>query len=168
MELLGEYVSSGSGVGISVIRPGALYGPRDNFDLKTSHVIAGLIRRAILGETPFVVWGDGNDVRDILHVRDFARGCLLAMEHKADCDPVNIGAGVGVSTGELASFILAAAGRGEERPVFDPKRPTALPYRVLDCGKAETAIGFSPRISLADGLAETVAWCRAAYGNQAQ
>ncbi len=160
MERLGEYVSQSSDVGVSIVRPGALYGPRDNFDPQTSHVIAGLIRRAIDGEKPFVVWGDGKDVRDIMHIRDFARGCLLALNHKVDCDPVNISAGKGITTGELASQVLEAVGRDGEKIVFDPSRPTALPYRVLANRKAEESLGFSPQISLCDGLRETVSWLR--------
>tara|TARA_R110000868_G_scaffold411757_1_gene709142 strand:+ start:6492 stop:7445 length:954 start_codon:yes stop_codon:yes gene_type:complete len=160
IERLGEYVSQSSGVGVSIVRPGALYGPRDNFDPKTSHVIAGLIRRAIDGEEPFVVWGDGKDVRDIMHIRDFARGCLLALDQKADCDPVNISAGKGITTGELAAQVLEAVGRGDEKVVFDPSRPTALPYRVLNARKAQERLGFSPQISLGDGLRETVSWLR--------
>jgi nucleoside-diphosphate-sugar epimerase len=69
-------------MGIAVVRPGALYGPRDNFDLASSHVVPSLIRRALEGESPFQVWGSGEDIRDFLHVGDFARGCLLALEHK--------------------------------------------------------------------------------------
>ena len=158
IERLGEYVAQSSDVGVSIVRPGALYGPRDNFDPRTSHVIAGLIRRAIDGEKPFVVWGGGKDVRDIMHIRDFARGCLLALDQKADCDPINIGSGEGVATCDLAALVLEAAGRGDEDVAFDPSRPSALSYRVLDHTKAERSLGFSPQISLAEGLRETVSW----------
>ena len=155
-ERLAEYVARNSPVAVTIVRPGALYGPRDNFDLATCHVIPSLIRRAVHGETPFVVWGDGNDTRDVLHVRDFVRGSLLALERKADCDPVNICCGQGVTTGELARRILDAAGRKDDVLHFDPSRPTALPFRVMDGSKARAQLRFAPAISLAEGLVETI------------
>lgn len=160
VERLGEFAAAGSGVGVSIVRPGALYGPRDNFDPRTSHVIAGMIQRAVKGEAPFLVWGTGEEVRDILHVRDFARGCLLALAHKADCSPVNLGSGRGTTTRELASLVLKAAGSSADEIVFDPTKPSAMPYRVLDGTKAERELGFVPEISLEDGLAEVVEWYR--------
>ncbi|MFN3076357.1 MAG: NAD-dependent epimerase/dehydratase family protein [Alphaproteobacteria bacterium] len=160
-ERLAEYVARNSAVKVSIVRPGALYGPRDNFDPATCHVIAALINRALAGEDPFLVWGTGEDVRDILHIRDFVRGCLLALEHKADCDPINLGCGFGTSTRQLATQVLAAAGRADTEIHFDPTRPTAIPYRVLDITKARAELGFSPDISLGEGVAETMDWLRA-------
>jgi len=168
IERLAEYVGLESGLGIAVVRPGALYGPRDNFDPATGHVVSSLINRAVCGESPLQVWGTGEDIRDFLHVRDFARGCLLALEHKADCDPINLSSGVGVSTSELSRLILTATGRPEADLRFEPGRPTALGYRVLDITKARTAIGFVPQIALRDGLTEVVAWYRAQGGTTAR
>jgi len=164
IERLAEYVADASGLGVAVVRPAALYGPRDNFNPATGHVVSSLISRAVGGETPLQVWGTGDDIRDFLHVRDFAEGCLLAVAHKADGKAINVSSGVGVSTGELARLILAAAGRPESDLRFEPGRPTALGYRVLDIGKARSELGFAPQISLKDGLAETVAWYRAQGG----
>ena len=156
-ERLAEFVARESGMGIAVVRPAALYGPRDNFDPATGHVVSSLIRRAVAGESPLQVWGTGNDIRDFLHVRDFARGCLLALEHKADCDPINLSSGIGISTGDLARLILAALERSTTDIRFEPDWPSALPYRVLDMTKASACLGFTPRISLSEGLAEVIA-----------
>jgi GDP-L-fucose synthase len=159
-ERLAEFVASESDMGIAVVRPAALYGPRDNFDPTTGHVVSSLIRRAVAGESPLKVWGTGNDIRDFLHVRDFARGCLLALDRKADCDPINLGSGTGVSTGDLARLILTALGRPTTDLRFEPDRPSALPYRVLDMTKASAALGYAPQISFPEGLAEVIAWYR--------
>jgi GDP-L-fucose synthase len=161
IERLTEYVARESGMGIAIVRPGALYGPRDNFDPATGHVVSSLIRRAVAGESPLQVWGTGEDVRDFMHVRDFARGCLLALEHKADGDPINLGSGAGVSTAELARLVLAAVGRPTADIRFEPARPTAVGYRVLDVTKTRACLGFTPQISLSEGLREVVAWYRA-------
>ena len=164
IERLAEYVVATSGLGVAVVRPGALYGPRDNFNPTTGHVVSSLISRVVGGETPLQVWGKGDDIRDFLHVRDFADGCLLALEHKADGNGINVSGGMGVSTSDLARLILRAAGRPESDLRFEPGRPTALGYRVLDISKARAELGFAPRVSLKDGLAETVAWYRSQDG----
>lgn len=160
VEKLAEFVAGRSGMRITIVRPGAIYGPRDNFDPASSHVVAALLRRAVARESPFVVWGTGTEVRDILHVRDFVAGSLLALARARSCDAVNIASGEPTSTAELARLALAAAGHHAEIR-FDPGRPVAIPYRVLDITKARCELGFSPRVPLADGLAETVRSIRA-------
>jgi GDP-L-fucose synthase len=157
VEKLAEFVADRSGMRIIIVRPGAIYGPRDNFDPATSHVIAALIRRAVERENPFVVWGTGNEVRDILHIEDFVSGSLLALTKSRSNDPVNIASGEATATRDLARLVLDATGHQAEVR-FDATRPVAIPYRVLDVGKARRELGFTPRYRLADGLAATVRW----------
>ncbi len=158
LERLGEFVHSQSGVKVALARPTAVYGRRDNFEPDSSHVIPGLIRRAVEREDPFEVWGSGKEVRDFLHVSDLARGCLLLLEKHAECDPVNIGYGGGTTIRELARVVLGAAGHGGARVVFNASRPTAIPVRVVDTSKAKKILGFDPAVSLEEGVKDTVEW----------
>ncbi|MBC7907955.1 MAG: NAD-dependent epimerase/dehydratase family protein [Rhodospirillaceae bacterium] len=161
VERLAEFTAQRSKLHVCIVRPGAIYGRHDNFDPRCGHVVPSLIRRAEARENPFEVWGTGDEVRDLLHVRDFVRGCLLALEKSGNCDPINIASGQGTSVRELVTRVLAASAH---RPdiVFDPSRPTAIPIRLMDIAKARRLLGFAPTISLADGLADTVQWFREA------
>ncbi len=160
VETLAEYVHQSSDTRIALVRPTALYGPGDNFDLATCHVIPALIRKAVEKRDPLEVWGDGTEVRDLLHVADLARGCLLALDGLATCDPVNIGSGEGTSVRDLLGLVLRAAGHESARVVFDTGKPTSVPVRRVDVSKARDLLGFEPRHGLAEGIAETVAWYR--------
>ena len=158
LERQAEFVAQRSSLLPVIIRPGAVYGPRDRFDPASSHVVPALIRRAVAKENPFVVWGTGDEVRDFLHVSDFARGCLLALEKAGPCDPVNIAYGEAVSVRTLVSQVLAASGHQEAECRFDPTKPVAIPVRRIDITKASQTLGFMPAIPLAAGLADTVRW----------
>lgn len=158
VERLALFTARQSGLHVAIVRPGAIYGRHDNFDPAGSHVIAALIRRAATRETPFVVWGTGDETRDILHVSDFAAGCLLVLAKGTSCDPVNIGAGQPTTIRALAQHVLTAAGHTAAL-VFDPSKPGTIAHRRLDIGKA-AALGFSPAIPLPTGLADTIAWLR--------
>jgi GDP-L-fucose synthase len=157
-EHLAEFVASRSGVKVALVRPTAVYGPHDNFDPTTSHVVAALVRRAVAKLDPFEVWGTGDEVRDFLHVEDFARGCLLTMEKHAACDPINIGYGTPVTIRRVVEIILAAAGHGNADVRFDASKPTAIPVRLVDTSKARRLLGFEPRISIESGLTDLVRW----------
>jgi GDP-L-fucose synthase len=157
-ERLGEFVAANSRMKVAIARPTAVYGPGDNFDPATCHVIPALIRRAVEKQNPFVVWGDGNEVRDFLHVHDLARGCLLLLEKHAACDPVNLGYGQAVTIKEIVRIILKAAGHEHATVKFDASKPSVIPFRMVDTAKAQRLLGFAPRITLEAGLAETVKW----------
>ena len=157
LERISEFVASKSQMGIALVRPTAVYGRHDEFDPKTSHVIPALIRRAVAGENPFEVWGTGDEVRDFLHVTDLVRGSLLLLADHAVCDPVNIGYGKTVRIREIVDIILRAAGHKAD-VVFDATKPTAIPVRMVDTGKAKAVLGFEPSVSLEDGLTDTVRW----------
>ena len=156
-EHLAEFVASRSSVKVALVRPTAVYGPYDDFDPRRSHVIPALVRRAVEKVDPFEVWGSGNEMRDFLHVEDFARGCLLAIEKHAACDPINIGYGSAVSIRQVVETILKAAGH-DVAPRFDPSKPTTIPIRTVDTSKARRLLGFEPQIPIETGLSDLVRW----------
>ncbi|HTW73941.1 MAG TPA: GDP-L-fucose synthase [Steroidobacteraceae bacterium] len=142
------------------VMPTNLYGPGDNFSLTTSHVLAALLRKcdeARRAQAATVeVWGTGTPRREFLHVDDLADACVHLMEHYESEDPINIGWGRDASIAELARLIAGVVGfQGELR--FDPSRPDGTPRKLLDVSRL-TALGWRPRIGLAQGLASTYAW----------
>ena len=158
IEKLGEYVSAQSDCKVVIIRPSAVYGPGDNFTEKTSHVIPALIKRAVGRENPFVVWGTGDEVRDFIHVSDFARACLLALAKCNDFDPINIGAGKGSTIREIVGLILDAVGHKDVQIFFDSTKPATIPYRMVSIEKARQMLDFEPQIPLEEGIRDTVEW----------
>lgn len=162
-EKLATFVHSRSNTKIALVRPTAVYGKYDDFNPKTSHVIPSLIRRALARESPFTVWGTGKEVRDFLHISDLAQGCLLALEKYAVCDPVNIGYGRSVTVKEIVTIILDAVGYGEARIEFDTSKPTTVPFRAFNIEKAKRKLGFLPKVSIIDGLTDTVKWYKKIY-----
>jgi GDP-L-fucose synthase len=157
-ERLAEFVASKSSVNVALVRPTAIYGPHDNFEPASSHVVAALLRKAVEKHDPLEVWGTGDEIRDFLHVTDLARGCLLMMEKHAICDPVNIGYGSGVSIRRVVEIILQAAGHTGAKVRFDPTKPTAIPIRLVDTSKARRLLGFEPQISIESGLRDLARW----------
>jgi GDP-L-fucose synthase len=144
--------------------PANLYGPGDNFDPATSHVIPAMIRRFFeakeMGLDPVVNWGDGTPTREFLYVDDAAEGILLATEGYSEVEPVNLGTGEEVSMDELARRIAAVVGY-EGQIVWDHEKPNGQPRRRLDATRAWRYFGFQPEVSLSEGLALTVDWYQA-------
>jgi GDP-L-fucose synthase len=141
--------------------PVNLYGPRDNFNLETSHVIPALIRKALeakdRGDSEIVVWGDGSPTREFLFVEDAAEGILLATERYNSSDPVNLGSGEEISIKDLAEKIVELTGfEGELR--WDTSRPNGQPRRALDTSRATERFGFDAQVKLEEGLRRTVDW----------
>jgi GDP-L-fucose synthase len=139
--------------------PANLYGPRDNFDLETSHVIPALIRKMAEGGDEVVLWGDGSPTREFLYVEDASEAFVLAAERYEDPEPVNIGTGSEISIRELAETIAALTGF-EGEIVWDTSMPNGQPRRALDASRAEQAFGFKAETPLRDGLERTIAWYR--------
>ena len=141
--------------------PVNLYGPRDNFDLNTSHVIPALIRKCAEakkeGRDEIVLWGDGTPTREFLYVEDAAEGILLAAERYDGDQPVNLGTGEEIAISELARVIAAEVGFGG-RIVWDASKPNGQPRRCLDVTRAKQLFGFEATHGLRAGIAETVAW----------
>lgn len=149
-----------------VVRPGNLYGPFDKFTWKESKVIAALIRRAVERHDPFVVWGDGLDLKDFLYVEDFIEGLLLAFQ-KVECfSPINIASGQPVTIREVLKEILDAADYGDAGVEYDVSKPTMIPKRLIDIGLMHDLTGWSPETSIHEGIRKTVAWYRTAYSTQ--
>lgn len=140
---------------ICIIRPSNVYGPYDNFDTKNAMVIPSLIRRAIEGEDPLVVWGDGSPQRDFIHAADVARGMILAME-KGFYEPLNLGSGVGISIKTVVDIIVNNLDR-KPRVVWDTSKPIGDKKRIFDVSRAK-GIGFSPSILLESGIREVMDW----------
>jgi len=145
--------------------PVNLYGPRDNFNLQSSHVIPALIRKFLeandRGESRVVLWGDGSPTREFLYAGDAAEGILLATERYEKSEPVNIGAGFEISIRDLARLISELCDfRGEI--VWDTTQPNGQPRRCLDTSKAEREFGFRAQKDFREGLRETIDWYRGA------
>ena len=145
------------------LMPVNLYGPRDNFDLETSHVIPALIRKMVeaqeRGKPEVVLWGDGSPTREFLYVDDCAEGIWLAAREYDDPEPVNLGTGEEISIRDLAELIGDLTGF-EGEIVWDTTKPNGQPRRKLDVTRAEERFGFRARVSLREGLSQTVAWYR--------
>jgi GDP-L-fucose synthase len=139
--------------------PANLYGPRDNFDLHSSHVIPALIRKMVESTDEVVLWGDGSPTREFLYVDDAAEGMLLAAERYDGAEPVNLGTGVETSIRALAETIADLAGFQGEL-VWDTSMPNGQPRRQLDASRAERLFGFRAQTPLREGLRRTIAWYR--------
>ncbi len=151
------------------VMPTNLYGPHDNFDLQTSHVLPALLRKfhqaAIGGESEVSVWGSGRPFREFLHVDDMASACLHVMGLSGErywsavserCSHVNVGSGKDISIRDLAELIAEVAGF-DGRVVFDPDMPDGAPRKLLDASRLR-ALGWSSRISLDEGIRSTYEW----------
>jgi len=138
-----------------VVRPANVYGPYDNFERENAMVVPSLIRRAVSGENPLKVWGNGTAVRDFIHAKDVASGMLLVAQKLPD-KPVNLGSGSGVSIKELVKIIVSNL---DEKPqvLWDESKPRGDDQRILSMARAKE-LGFEPEISLAEGIRETMEW----------
>lgn len=141
--------------------PVNLYGPRDNFDLNTSHVIPALIRKcieAVESEShEIILWGDGSPTREFLYVEDVAEGILLATERYNGDQPVNLGIGEEISICDLAKLIAAGVGY-TGKIIWDTTKPNGQPRRCLDVSRARELFGFQAKYHLCDGIPKTIAW----------
>ncbi|HYP27611.1 MAG TPA: GDP-L-fucose synthase [Blastocatellia bacterium] len=141
--------------------PVNLYGPRDNFDPESSHVIPALIRKCLeakaAGEPSIEVWGDGSPTREFLYVEDAAEGVLLAAEHYNESRPVNLGSSHEISIKGLVETIARLTGFDGEI-VWNSEKPNGQPRRKLDTSRAKELFGFEARVSFEEGLGRTIDW----------
>ena len=151
------------GTNAIMLFPVNLYGPRDNFDPKSSHVIPAMIRKCLeardAGARQVKLWGDGTPTREFIYVADAAEGLVLAAEKYESPEPVNIGTGSEISIRDLATEVAKATGYDGDF-VWDPAQPNGQPRRRLDVTRARERFGFEAKTSLAEGLARTVKWAR--------
>jgi GDP-L-fucose synthase len=152
------------GMNAVFLMPVNLYGPRDNFDLESSHVIPALIRKAIearnAGRREMECWGDGTPTREFLYAADAAEGLVRGAEIYEGAEPVNLGSGREISIKDLTELICRLAGF-EGRLVWDTSRPNGQPRRQLDTARSRERFGFTAGTSLEDGLRETISWYEA-------
>jgi GDP-L-fucose synthase len=149
--------------------PVNLYGPHDNFDPRSSHVIPALIRKCMeaaeSGAAEVVIWGSGTATREFLFVEDCAEGIALATERYDGDEPVNIGAGFEISIRDLAELIAELTGF-KGRLSFDRTKPDGQPRRMLDVSRAESRFGFTATTDFRDGLRRTIDWYRTHRGDR--
>jgi GDP-L-fucose synthase len=140
--------------------PTNLYGPNDNFDLTSSHVLPALIRKfhdaKLEGRVEVEIWGSGRPMREFLHVDDLADACLFLMENYSDSEHVNVGTGVDITIRELAETVRDIVHPGAEL-VFDASKPDGMPRKVLDISKLR-ALGWAPKVQFAEGVRDTYQW----------
>ncbi|MBI3650447.1 MAG: GDP-L-fucose synthase [Acidobacteria bacterium] len=146
--------------------PVNLFGPGDNFDLQSSHVVSALIRKCVeaveSGASQIEVWGTGKATREFLYVEDCARAILLAAEHYNASEPVNIGAGFEIAIADLAARIAKLTGFTGEF-VWNTTKPDGQPRRCLDISRAQALFGFTAEVPFDEGLKKTIEWYRATH-----
>jgi len=149
------------GLNTVFLLPVNLYGPRDNFDLHSSHVIPALIRKCVeakrAGAASITAWGTGSPTREFIYVEDAAEGILLAAEKFNSSEPVNIGAGREISIKVLTELVAKLSGF-EGKIIWDPSKPDGQPRRCLDTSRAKARFGFEAKTTLEDGIRKTIEW----------
>ena len=148
------------GMKVSIIRPMNAYGPRDDFDPETSHVIPALIRKIINAKTEVSIWGSGNQTRAFVYVDDVARGMLMTLEKLTIPDPINIGTNEEIKIKDLVSTIVNITERNDLQIKYDTTKPEGQLRKTADTKKAEELIQYKPKYSLEEGLKHTIDWYR--------
>ena len=142
---------------ITIVRPSNTYGPYDLFDEENSHVISAFVKRAFERADPFVIWGDGEQVREFVYAPDVAEGMVLAMGRNTKADPINLAGGTSVKIKDLAEMIFNITGFSPKIQ-FDSSKPSGHMRRVLNNSKARQELGFEAKTSLEEGLEKTISW----------
>ena len=152
-----EHCSHFSDMKIALTRATAVFGPHDNFDLKTCHVVPALIKRVLSGENPFIAWGSPDVVRDFLYIKDLVKGALLVLEKGESMRPYNLGYGSTITIGDILNTILDVTGK-TPKIEWDNSKPTTIPFRKVSTDRIQKELGFKPEYTFEDGLRETVNW----------
>jgi GDP-L-fucose synthase len=142
---------------ITIVRPSNTYGPYDTFNLEDSHVISAFIKKAVDKINPFVIWGNGEQIREFVHALDIARGMLKAIELWDNAEPINLGGGTAIKIKDLAEMIMKISNE-DINIQFDIEKPSGHMKRILNSEKCQKILSFSPEIKLEDGLKETINW----------
>jgi len=143
-----------------VLRPSNIYGPYDDYDFATSHVMAALIRRVVERQDPFEVWGTGDDIRDWIYIDDFIDAMILATEKVESYNPINIGLGKGYSIKQALQMMLEIDGYTNAKVTYNSSKPSMIPIRLIDTTKAEKVLGFKATTGLREGIRKTIEWYR--------
>lgn len=161
-EKLMEHVSKFSNLEILLTRGTAIFGPYDNFDTKTCHVVPALINRVLSAENPLVVWGSPDVVRDFLYVEDVVNATLLVLEKGVPMRPYNIGSGDAITIGQIVESILRATGANPE-VIWDNSKPTTIPFRMVSTKRITEELNFTPAYTFDEGINKTVNWYKETY-----
>lgn len=141
-----------------VVRPANIYGPYDDFDWETSHVVPSLIRKVVERQKPIKVWGDGRDIKDLIFVEDFVEGLVLAMQKLNKFYPINIATGIGISIRDVLKLCMEIDNYSHVKIEYDQNKPTMIKKRILDTSNAQKLLGFSASTSIEEGLKKTIMW----------
>jgi GDP-L-fucose synthase len=144
-----------------VVRPSNIYGPYDDFDFATSHVMAAMLRRVVERHDPIEVWGTGDDVRDLIYIDDFIDALVAATEKLDVYNPVNVGYGKGFTLKEILRMIIEIDGYDNAKVVYDPSKPSMIPIRLIDVSKAQELLRFKVKTDIREGIGKTLEWYRA-------
>ena len=154
------------GLNAVYLLPVNLFGPRDNFDLRTSHVIPALVRKCVeakrRGDASITAWGTGSASREFLYVEDCAEGLVTAMERYESPEPINLGSGREITIKALTELV-AKLSRFEGKIVWDSTKPDGQPRRCLDVSRAKQELGWTARTALEEGLGRTIGWFENTY-----
>ncbi|MBC8428599.1 NAD-dependent epimerase/dehydratase family protein [bacterium] len=154
-EKIMEHCSHFSDMKIALTRATAVFGPHDNFDLKTCHVVPALIKRVLSGENPLIAWGSPDVVRDFLYVKDVVNGALLVLEKGESMRPYNLGYGSTINIGQIVDTILKVTGKNP-KVEWDNTKPTTIPFRSFNTDRIRNELGFKPKYTFEEGIRETI------------
>ncbi len=143
-----------------IVRPANVYGPMDDFEWETSHVLPALIRRVVERHDPISVWGDGKDIKDFIYIDDLVDGLLLAMDKIDGFDVMNIASGKEYCLRDILDLIITIDGYENARVEYDASKPTMIPKRLIDPSKARESLGFEAKTAIEEGLKKTIEWYR--------
>jgi GDP-L-fucose synthase len=157
LEQLANFYYKKQNLQIGILRAANIYGPHDQFDEGKSHVLPALIKRALDKEDPYVVWGNGDVVRDFVYVEDVVDAILLVLQNHCDSNPLNIGGGSPFSIHQAVETILKVC-EHDVTPEYDSTKPSSIPYRALDITKFESTFDRTNKYSFEQGIRQTVDW----------
>ncbi len=143
-----------------VVRPANIYGPYDDFEWETSHVLPALMRKVMERHDPLEVWGDGKDIKDFIYIDDFIDGMLLAMEKLSEYEPINIASGHQYVLNDVLQTMIEIDGFQDVKIVHNSTKPSMIPKRLIDPTLAREKIGFEAKTPMEEGLKKTMEWYR--------
>jgi len=146
---------------VTVIRPGNMYGPYDDFEWETSHVLPAFIRRVAERHQPISVWGNGEDIKDLVYVDDVIDGMFSAVKQSKGFDIFNIASGQAHCLKNMLSTLIEIDCYDSAKVEFDPTKPSMIPIRLIDITKAKRNLGYSPKTPIEKGLKQTLTWYKA-------
>jgi GDP-L-fucose synthase len=147
-----------------IVRPANAYGPYDDFEWETSHMVPSLIRKVVEKKNPIEVWGDGNDVKDLIYIDDLVEGLLLSADSLEEFTILNVATGKSTTVADVLNCILEIEGCSDKIAIkFDESKPTMIPIRLIDTAKSKKILGYEFNIDIKDGVKKTIKWYKEYY-----